>query len=369
MTDPRSSLSDQPEASSHTIASTLRAARQEQGRTLSHAATTLRLPVPDLAELERQNDATVVADVHTMARLRVYGRHLGLDPERMLTDALQARDRARDNEPQEEPTGQSATAAPARETLPPPPATGESRGKRVSGTALLVILGIVTAVGTAAAAVVFNEQPQQQVQLSSPGQEQTDAEGERQAQALDSDDDLTAADEGPDLGAADEDTEDPSLGAAAEDTKDAETLDDGENGDASAAPAGSPSSEDDASHPSGDPAAEAESRLDGSEGETEQQHLPGRPPEQTSVQVLDGAGAPETRDAVLATLEDHGYVVAAVNAARTPREQSVVFYSEGWEDEAEALAAREDRLVVSDENPGFSEDIGLHVVVGADWPR
>lgn len=353
MTDPRSSLSDQPEASSHTIASTLRAARQEQGRTLSHAATTLRLAVPDLAELERQDDATVVADVRTMARLRVYGRHLGLDPERMLTDALQARS----NEPQEGPTRPSATATPARETLPPPPATDQSRGKRVSGAALLVTLGIVAAVGTAAAAVVFSEQPQQRVQLSSPGDEQTDAEGEGQAQPLDADDDLTAAEENP------------SLGAAGEGTEDAEGLRDGENGDASAESAGSSSSEEDASHPSGEPADEAELSADGSEGETEQQDLPGRPPEQTSVQVLDGAGAPETRDAVVAALEDHGYVVAAVNAARNPHEQSVVFYSEGWEDEAEALAAREDRVVVSDENPGFSEDIGLHVVVGTDWPR
>lgn len=353
MTDPRSSLSDQPEASSHTIAATLRAARQEQGRTLSHAATTLRLAVPDLAELERQDDATVVADVRTMARLRVYGRHLGLDPERMLGDALQARG----NEPQEGVTGASATATPARETLPPPPATDESRGKRVSGAALLVILGIVTAVGTAAAAVVFDEQPQQQVQLSSPGDEQTDAEGESQAQPLNADDDLTAAEE------------DPSLGAAGEDTEDAEVLRDGENEDKSAESAGSSSSEDDASHPSGESADEAESPPDGSEGETDQEELPGRPPEQTSVQVLDGAGAPDTRDAVAATLEDHGYVVAAVNAARNPHEQSVVFYSEGWEDEAEALAAREDRFVVSDENPGFSDDIGLHAVVGADWTR
>lgn len=357
MPDPHSSPSDRSEAETHTIASTLRAARQEQGRTLSQAATTLQLAVPDLAELERQDDASVVADVRTMARLRVYGRYLALDPERMLTNALQAQ-----GAPQQEIAGQSTGLAPTRETLPPPPATGESRGKRVSGAALLVILGIVAAVGTAAAAVVFNEQPEQQVRLNSPGEEQTDgtSEGDNQAQPLTSDGDLAA------------DDEQPSLSTAGEDPEGADEATDREDADASGDPAGTSSAEDNSSHPSTESADEPHSGdepepADRAESAENSEDLPGRPPEQTSVQVLDGAGDTENRDDAIQLLEEHGYVVAAVNAASTPHEQSTIFYSEGWEDEAEALAAREDRLEVSDQNPGFSEDIGLHVVVGTDW--
>lgn len=90
-------------------------------------------------------------------------------------------------------------------------------------------------------------------------------------------------------------------------------------------------------------------------------------PEDTTVQVLDGVGGSSPMDDLVATLQELGYAVAATNPARTEYAVTTVFFSAGREAAAEALQAREPRIAERLPNPGLSEDVDLHVVLGADW--
>lgn len=91
------------------------------------------------------------------------------------------------------------------------------------------------------------------------------------------------------------------------------------------------------------------------------------PPAETTVQVLDGVGASPLLDVLAAALEEMGYEVVALNPASTDYAVTTVLYSEGREAAAEALQARDPRITERRPNPGLSEDVDLHVVLGADW--
>lgn len=90
-------------------------------------------------------------------------------------------------------------------------------------------------------------------------------------------------------------------------------------------------------------------------------------PAETTVQVLDGVGGSSHVDRLVTRLEDLGYAVVAINPASADYATTTVFFSAGYEDAARALQAREPRIIERHPNPGWSEQVHLHVVLGADW--
>jgi len=101
---------------------------------------------------------------------------------------------------------------------------------------------------------------------------------------------------------------------------------------------------------------------------TESAAAPGRPTAQVTVQVLDGAGNPDSLAAAVAALAERGYVVVASNAVRDRVDRTVVLATSGNADEAAALVAADARFGSVGTNQRFAEEVDLHVLVGADWP-
>lgn len=93
----------------------------------------------------------------------------------------------------------------------------------------------------------------------------------------------------------------------------------------------------------------------------------GPPPEETTVQVLDGVGASPHLPLLVSLVEELGYRVVAVNPARVDYATTTVLYSPGREHAARALQARHPRVGEIRESPGLSETVDLHIVLGADW--
>ena len=92
-----------------------------------------------------------------------------------------------------------------------------------------------------------------------------------------------------------------------------------------------------------------------------------RPPEETTVQVLDaGGGSTATNDAADA-LRELGYDVVAINTSRLDYPTTTVLFTDGNEAEADALRARDDRFAETGLNERLSEGVDVHVVVGPDW--
>lgn len=121
--------------------------------------------------------------------------------------------------------------------------------------------------------------------------------------------------------------------------------------------------DDPAPEPSPGPGAEGDPTLDAAQ----QILAAGPPPEETTVQVLDGVGASPNLPLLVAVLQDLGYRVVATNPAKTDYARTTVLYSEGREDAARALQARHGRIVEVRRSPGLSEAVDLHVVLGSDW--
>jgi predicted methyltransferase len=89
-------------------------------------------------------------------------------------------------------------------------------------------------------------------------------------------------------------------------------------------------------------------------------------PEETSVQVLDGAGDTAAVEAAIDSLNEHGYDIVATNPSRQDYDVTTVLYTEGHEAEAEALRARDGRFGEIELNDRLSESVDLHVIVGTD---
>lgn len=90
-------------------------------------------------------------------------------------------------------------------------------------------------------------------------------------------------------------------------------------------------------------------------------------PEETRVQVLDGVNDPARLAELVAALESLGYQVVATNPASTDYAVTTVLYSEGQEAAAQALQTRDPRMAALRPSPGLSDEVDLHVVLGADW--
>lgn len=91
------------------------------------------------------------------------------------------------------------------------------------------------------------------------------------------------------------------------------------------------------------------------------------PPEETTVQVLDGVGDSPQLEQLAAALEELGYAVVARNPSGTTYAVTTVLFTEGNEEAARALQDRDPRIVERLPNPGLSEQVDLHVVLGGDW--
>ncbi|MGI8575977.1 MAG: LytR C-terminal domain-containing protein [Egibacteraceae bacterium] len=92
-------------------------------------------------------------------------------------------------------------------------------------------------------------------------------------------------------------------------------------------------------------------------------------PDETSVQVLDSVGDPAVTEQVVGVLQDLGYQIAAVNPSVREYKNTTVFHSKGHRPDALALSTRDPRFSEVGTNDSLSQQVDLHVVVGADWRR
>lgn len=165
------------------------------------------------------------------------------------------------------------------------------------------------------------------------------------AQLLDAPDEDSAASDGQDVdlaGDADEDTE-PDDGADVGDADDPEESDDESGG-------------------IGQSGGDSESEIDGDASAA-------AAPSETTVQVLDGAGDDGRYAEAQDVLEELGHPVIASGPAASEYDETTVFVTDGFADEAAALAESDDRFENQQPNDvGLSEDVELHVIVGGDWP-
>lgn len=198
------------------------------------------------------------------------------------------------------------------------PLTAPSRARTVGAVlaALVVLVGAGVGVGALAAQL-----------LDAPEESSTRSDDDEVDLAGDSEQDTDAGD------AADEDVA-GSDGAADED------------------PDGSGDSGDDAeAEIDGDPAAAAD-------------------PSGTTVQILDGSADDGRYTDAQETLEDLGYQLIASGPAASGYDETTVFVTDGFADEAAALAEADERFAhLQPNNVGLSEDVELHVIVGGDWPN
>lgn len=90
-------------------------------------------------------------------------------------------------------------------------------------------------------------------------------------------------------------------------------------------------------------------------------------PVRATVQVLNASGDPDKLDDVIEVLEELGYQVVAQSRAARGYDETTVFWSTGFEDEAERLQDTDDRFGVLERNDRLDASINLHVVIGRDW--
>lgn len=92
-----------------------------------------------------------------------------------------------------------------------------------------------------------------------------------------------------------------------------------------------------------------------------------RPPEETSVQLLDAGGGSDAVNEAAEVLRELGYDVVAINPSRTEYDTTTVLFTEGNQAEAQALPARDERFAAVAPNERLSDGVDVHVVVGSDW--
>ncbi|HWH32374.1 MAG TPA: LytR C-terminal domain-containing protein [Egibacteraceae bacterium] len=90
-------------------------------------------------------------------------------------------------------------------------------------------------------------------------------------------------------------------------------------------------------------------------------------PVRATVQVLNASGDPDKLGDVVEVLEELGYQVVAQSRAARGYDETTVFWSAGFEDEAERLQDTDDRFGVLERNDRLDASIDLHVVIGRDW--
>jgi hypothetical protein len=103
---------------------------------------------------------------------------------------------------------------------------------------------------------------------------------------------------------------------------------------------------------------------------TEEPNEPTDPldPAAISIQVLDGVltDGGESMRQVAQALRDQGYNVIAENRARQPYEQTTVFYTAGYQAQAEQVAAAIGASAVEQQPGNLSQQVQVHIVVADD---
>lgn len=92
-----------------------------------------------------------------------------------------------------------------------------------------------------------------------------------------------------------------------------------------------------------------------------------RPPEETSVQLLDAGGGSDAVNEAAEVLREIGYDVVAINPSRTEYDTTTVLFTDGNQAEAQALPAHDERFAEVAPNERLSDGVDVHVVVGSDW--
>ena len=90
-------------------------------------------------------------------------------------------------------------------------------------------------------------------------------------------------------------------------------------------------------------------------------------PGDVTVQVLDAVGTGTFAEDAAATLRELGYDVVVVNTTPRRLEQTRVLFTEGHEQDAQALRNADDRFGDIRPNADFSPTVDLHVLVGPDF--
>jgi hypothetical protein len=92
-------------------------------------------------------------------------------------------------------------------------------------------------------------------------------------------------------------------------------------------------------------------------------------PSDVTVQVLDIVGNGQGRAALDAqeVLLGLGYDVVALYGTDRTTDTTVILYTKGHRDEAEALRQTDDRFTEVRRNDGFSNEVDLHVLVAEDF--
>lgn len=89
----------------------------------------------------------------------------------------------------------------------------------------------------------------------------------------------------------------------------------------------------------------------------------------TTVQILDGSDDDGRYADAQAVLDELGYQVITSGPAASEYDETTVFVTGGFADEAAALAEADERFTrLKPNDVGLSEDVELHVIVGGDWP-
>lgn len=86
-----------------------------------------------------------------------------------------------------------------------------------------------------------------------------------------------------------------------------------------------------------------------------------------TVQVLEQVGAEAQAAQAAEVLRELGYDVVAVNVTDRQVDTTTVLASKGHAADAEQLKTFDPRFAVITDNDGFSPDVDLHVIVGADF--
>lgn len=92
-----------------------------------------------------------------------------------------------------------------------------------------------------------------------------------------------------------------------------------------------------------------------------------KPPNETTVQVLEAGGGGARVDAAVSVLEQIGYRVVAISPSSRDVTLTTVYFTEGAEAEARGLRARDPRFQTVEANRGLSEGVDIHVLVGPDF--
>ncbi len=331
---------------------TLRAARRRLGHTLVEAARELQLPPTSIAALEGEHFSAFGDETQAQVHLRCYAEFLGLDPEPLL------RRHAGSGEPEpslpqatdERPPGSLPLRSVPRQWLDRVRVPWAARMPRVAWGAARIapfdLFAVILGIAIATLAVLAVRQPpgSDPVALVGDAETATPASGAgeaRQTPAL-----------GPD--------QERRPRAGQRDRRQARRQ------DRRSTPRERPAADSDRAGGSpgpsrGDGARERARSAD--RGATD----PRVPPEEISVQVLDGAYDQQRLDDVVAALSDHGYEVVSISVARRKYRHTTVFYTKGWKAEARALREADGRFGSLGPSNGLTKEIDLHVVVGKDW--